>query len=181
MHTHCFSPRSIDVLDDYYTEYLLKAYETILQQHSVIECVTDTFERISTIGYSGTKLGSSDSRLERSSFILASWCGQYSGSIETDSFDLHPGVIDFFIKQTITIDGRQESLCLAKVRWFQRHPERHRIGRPHLIWCRKLFEMEGPCTFIPIQRMHSQFVAAYDVIDKERVLIVCHLQRKLYG
>lgn len=177
----CFSPRSIDVLDDDYTEYLLKTYETILPQQSVIECVTDTFERISTIGYSGTKLGSSDSRLERSSFILASWCGQYSGSIETDSFDLRPGVIDFFLKQTIKIDGKQESLCMAKVRWFQRHPERHRIGRPHEIWCRNLFEMEGPCTFIPIQRIHSQFVAAYDVIDKERVLIVCPLQRKLYG
>ena len=61
----CFSPRAIDVLDDDYTEYLLKAYETILPRHSVIECVTDTFERIGTIGYSGTKLGSSDSRLER--------------------------------------------------------------------------------------------------------------------
>ena len=70
---------------------------------------------------------------------------------------------------------------MAKVRWFQRHPERHRIGRPHEIWCRNLFEMEGPSTFIPVQRIHSHFVAVYDVIDRERVLIVCPLQRKLYG
>ena len=134
-----------------------------------------------TVGYAGVKLGSIDCRLERSSYILASWCGEDGYTIQKEEFKLRPGVISYFLKQNILVDGEYKTFILAKVRWFQRHPARDRIGRPHEVWCKSSYVVGGPVSFIPIQRILSQFVTAYETVDGETVLVVCPLQRKLYN
>ena len=123
-------PRVIDKLHNAYAEFLKEVYETILPPGTVIEGVTEMFERNSTIGYSGVRLGSHDSRLDRSSFILASWCGNDGSNIQMDSFDLRPGAIDYFLHQSVLVNGKYQSFYMARVRWFQRHPFRNRLGKP---------------------------------------------------
>ena len=103
--------RVIDTLHDTYAEFLKEVYETILPPGTVIEGVTEMFERNGSNGYSGVRLGSHDSRLERSSFILASWCGNDGSNIQMDSFDLRPGVIDYFLNQKC-LSKREVSVVL---------------------------------------------------------------------
>lgn len=90
-----------------------------------------------------------------------------------------PGVIDYFIKQNVSVNGHYETCILAAVRWFQEHPSRHSLGAPVEVWCKDLFEREGDATFIPVQRIHGKFIPAIDLINGEHVLVVCPLARKL--
>ena len=48
------------------------------------------------------------------------------------------------------------------------------------VWCKDLFELEGETTFIPVKRVHGRFVPVFGVIQREHVLVVCPLPRKLH-
>lgn len=61
------------------------------------------------------------SRADRSAFVLGRWC-KLGGAIDTSGSDLRPGVIDYFIKQNVSVNGHYETCILAAVRWFQEHP-----------------------------------------------------------
>ena len=52
-----------------------------------------------------------------------------------------------------------------------------KIGAPHEVWCKGLFELEGSASFIPVQRIYSKFIPAYDTVDREQVLVVCQIPR----
>lgn len=97
----------------------------------------------------------------------------------TPGSDLKPGVIDYFIKQNVSVNGHYETCILAAVRWFQEHPSRHSLGAPVKVWCKDLFKREGDATFIPVQRIHGKFIPAIDLINGEHVLVVYPLARKL--
>ena len=91
-----------------------------------------------------------------------------------------PGIIQFFMEQTIKVNGQPVPCILAFVRWFQSHPSRHSLGAPVEVWCKDLFELEGEATFIPVKRVHGRFVPVFGVIQREHVLVVCPLPRKLH-
>ena len=136
------------------------------------------FERYSSCMFHSDLFGSRKSRSDRSAFILARWC-KLGGSVDITGSDLRPGVIDFFIKQNVKVNGEYVSCVLAAVHWYQSHPARDSLGAPVEVWCKDLFELEGEASFIPIQRIHGKFVPAFDNIQREHVLVVCPLPRKL--
>ena len=92
---------------------------------------------------------------------------------------MRPGVIDYFMKQNVQVNGHYVTSVLASVRWFQAHPSRYSLGAPVEVWCKDLFEPEGESTFIPIQRISGKFIPAIDILQDEHVLVVCPLTRKL--
>ena len=47
------------------------------------------------------------------------------------------------------------------------------------VWCKDLFELEGEATFIPVKRVRGRFAPVFGVIQREHVLVVCPLPRKL--
>ena len=173
----CCGPFQRDSLDHSLLLSLKKCYRKIfsnLEESSV----TVNFEKYAACRFSGDRFGSLKSRTNRSSFILARWC-TLGGKIDCFGSDLRPGVIDYFMKQNIVVNGRYVQCIMAAVSWFQPHPARHLLGVPVEVWCKDLFEMEGEATFIPVQRIHGKFTPAFDIVERERVLVVCPLPRKL--
>ena len=43
-----------------------------------------------------------------------------------------------------------------------------------------MFEPYGPASFMPVQRIHNQFVSCKIELDDEHVIVVCPLPRKMY-
>ena len=77
----------------------------------------------------GERYGSLDSRSERSSYIIAPWVG-VNGNIDPTTCDARPGVVSYYVKQNVFLDGEWRTLIMARVNWFQEHPERQgcRVG-----------------------------------------------------
>lgn len=173
----CCGPCSRDTIDPDVLSHLKKCYKTIFDKLDE-NSVTCHFQRYACCKFNGDLFGSQMSRGDRSAFVLARWC-KLGGVIDTSGSDLRPGVIDYFIKQNVSVNGHYETCILAAVHWFQEHPSRHSLGAPVEVWCKDLFEREGDATFIPVQRIHGKFIPAIDLINGEHVLVVCPLARKL--
>lgn len=108
---------------------------------------------------------------------MARWCS-LDGCVDSNGIDLRPGVVDYYLQQIVEVNDQRFTCVMAAVRWFTVHPQRHKLGAPTEVWCRRIFELEGSASFIPVQRIFCRFVPAYDVIDGERVLVVCPVPRK---
>ena len=174
----CCVPHHRDCLGDEFLPHLKKCYTSIFDDVDE-ESITGHFKRFALCTFSGDKYGSSLSRGDRSSYILARWCA-LGGKIDTSGSDLRPGIIQFFMEQTIQVNGQPVPCILAFLRWFQSHPSRYSLGAPVEVWCKDLFELEGEATFIPVKRVHGRFVPVFGVIQREHVLVVCPLPRKLH-
>lgn len=108
---------------------------------------------------------------------MAKWCGR-SAAID-DSSCLRPASIAYFIKHAVQINGSMKAHIFAVVHWFEYHPSRYLLGDPVELWC-QLHESLGPASFLPIQRIHSKFVAAIDKFDEETLLVVMPLSQKVF-
>ena len=173
----CCGPSSRDCFDASDLCHLKQCYSAIFNGVDE-DSVTPYFERFAACKFNGDQLGSSKSRSDRSAFITARWC-KLGGTIDSSGADLRPGVVDFFMKQNVIVNGQYLSCILASVHWFQAHPSRHALGAPVEVWCKDLFEPEGNASFIPVQRIHGKFIPALDIVEGENVLVVCPLPRKL--
>ena len=81
----------------------------------------------------GEKYGSSDSRLSRSSVILASWCG-VDGEINVKGDDIRPGIVRFFITFFLDVDGSKKQMTFAVVNWMQRVSHQHSLCPGVEVW-----------------------------------------------
>ena len=163
----CCGPHSRDTLCAEFLPHLRECYNAMFD--TVDEApITAPFNRYSSCKCSAQIYGSSLSRGDRSSFVLARWCA-LGGKIDSSGADLRPGIIDFFIEQNIKINGQIVCCLLAGVRWLQSHPLRHAIGAPVDVWCKDLYELEGGASFVPVQRLHGKFIPAFDIIQHEHV------------
>lgn len=104
----CCGPFSRDCLDGDTLVHLKKCYSAIFDEISE-ESVTTHFERFASCRFNGDLFGSSKSRGDRSAFILARWC-KSGGKIDDSGSDLRPGVVDFYMKQNVKVDGGYVSL-----------------------------------------------------------------------
>ena len=114
---------------------------------------------------------------------MAKWADQYDGNVNLDAADARPGIVMYFIKQTVTIDGRVCTFSFARVNWFQFHPSRFHCGASGVtpeVWCANVFDSFGASSFLPIQRIGDKFLPAYDKLAGENVLYVLPLSKKCY-
>ena len=125
----------------------------------------------------GERYGSSSSRLQRSSIVLASWCGP-EGEINTTGSDIRPGIIRYFVTFFIKIRERFVPVHFAFVHWWQRVP--YHFSPLVSLWCRNIFEPEGPACFLPVQRIVSKAVCAPVKVKNENVVAVIPHIRQLY-
>ena len=174
----CHGPHYRDCLGVESLPHLKECYRNIFDDVDE-SSITGHFNRYALCSFSGERYGSSLSRGDRSSYILARWCA-LGGKIDTSGHDLRPGVIEFFMEQIIRVNGQSVRCILAVVQWFQSHPSRYLLGAPVEVWCKDLFELEGGATFVPVKRLHGRFVPIFDVIQRENVMVVCPLARKLH-
>ena len=90
------------IINDYMLESLKLAVRQCLEVCT--DQITGSCYKVANLEMCGEKYGSSDSRLSRSSVILASWCGS-DGKINIRGDDIRPGVIRFFITFFLKFDG----------------------------------------------------------------------------
>ena len=99
------------------------------------------------------------SRLNRYSYVLARWAGRFDGLVDLELADERPGIIKYFVRQSITYDEHVHSFCFAFVRWFQYHPERFHCGTEGVVpevWCPIYpFRKSWPVFICP----HSTFIS----------------------
>ena len=76
--------------------------------------VTTHFENFASCHFNGNLFGSSATRSDRSSFVLARWCN-LGGFIDTSGSDLRPGMIDYFVKQNIKVGNQYVTCILAAI------------------------------------------------------------------
>ncbi|XP_028416158.1 uncharacterized protein LOC114539750 [Dendronephthya gigantea] len=169
-------PYSLESLDAEDLALITRVYMEIFDGLNV-ESVTTHFNRYAGVFFAGEYFGSLNSRGERSCYIMARWCS-LGGVIDKAGTDLRPGVIDYILEQSIEVNDNRVKCILAAVRWFSVHPQRHKLGSPTEVWCRNVWELDGCASFIPVQRIFCRFFLVYDVVDGERVLIVCPVPRK---
>jgi hypothetical protein len=68
---------------------------------------------------------------------------------------------------------------MAKVQWYKPHRLRNFYGYPVEVWDEQV-QLVGPATFMPIQRIRQQFVAAWPKINGECILAVSPIPLKVY-
>ena len=128
LHYICCSPYSSHSLDVASLTNLKNFFAAIFHVLDEVS-VTPHFDRYACFRFHGDLLGSTNSRGDRSAFIPARW-SSLGGSIDTSGSDLRPGVVEFFIKQNIQVNGQYVLCVVALVHWFQHHPSRYSLGAP---------------------------------------------------
>ena len=74
--------------------------------------VTTQFQQYACCRFNGDLFWSTMSRGDRSAFVLARWC-KFGGRIDTSGSDLRPGVINYFMKQNVSVNGHYVTCVLA--------------------------------------------------------------------
>lgn len=173
----CLPPSSLDCLLAHEVSYLKEMYKT-LNVDVQEESVSQSFEMFSAVEVGGEQYGSSTSRSIRSSYILASWVST-GGLVDTSASEPRAGCVKFYLRQNVCVAGEYKPFLLAYVMWYQNHPDKDYFGQPLQVCCKDLFEQLGPATFLPVQRIQSKFVPAFQRVKGEDVLVVCPMTRKI--
>lgn len=109
----CCGLYSRDSIDADILPHLKKCY-TIIFDGLDETSVTTHFQRYACCRFNGDLFGSRMSRGDRSPFVLARWC-KLGDAIDTSGSGLRPGVIDYFMKQNVSVSGHYVICILAAV------------------------------------------------------------------
>ena len=162
-------------MNEHYLDFLQESVRCILDINEYE--ISGSCSKYFAMEMCGEKYGSSNSRLSRSSVILASWCGSEGGILKNE-FTLRPGVIRFFITFFIKTDDQYKPVNFAFVHWFTSVP--YEYNRFASLWCRGMFEPEGPSSFLPVQRIHGKAICTQTKVRNEIVLAVIPHLRQLF-
>ena len=103
----------------------LKTCYDIFVPSVVTSSVSYMYESFANLDFWGNRIGSVKSRLEKSSVIMASWVKDH-GFIDVESADTRAGVVQYFFQQHVQTEHRGYiKLIMAKVNWYQLHPQHH--------------------------------------------------------
>ena len=144
--------------------------------------IPSLFDKYASVEFASECYGSRFSRLNCSSHVLARWAGRFDRMVDLELPGERPGIIEYFVRQSITYDEQSHTFCFAFVRWFQYHPQRFHCGTDGIVpevWCSNLFESLGPASFVPIQRLSRKFVAGYDKLALKMYYLSCPLGKRI--
>ena len=114
------SPHVIDQLDSDELRYIYEVYKIFFPGIS-LSMIPSLFDKYASVEFASECYGSRFSRLNRSSHVLARWAGRFDGMVDLELPDERPGIIEYFVRQSITYDEQSHRFAFAFVRWFQYH------------------------------------------------------------
>lgn len=185
---HSYPPMRTKVMDDSDYEDLKRMYQILLGNNDNIQdiYVPRTFLQTNTVEAYGEIYDSRSSPAPRASHIISSWF--FENSIVCDVNEFRPAVINYFMKHCIEVkhsngDLISETYLLASVSWFKPHGKRNNLHSPLEIWCKSVFEEDGPASFLPVGRISCRFCPIEGEVtlvgnQQEKVLVVNPLQQK---
>lgn len=149
--------------------------------------INSCFKQYSNIQISGRMFNSCMKKSSHNFISLALWDVDIFGrppsrlpqpDIQNRDEHVRPIEIHHFasISYTYTVDGTEidSSETFAVASWFSPHPNRYKLGKPADIWCKSVFEISGPHSFVPYYLIKSRCAYVFNRIDEldECVLIV---------
>ena len=183
---HCLEPFDLVgvsneiFLDESSIAYLIESYKVLYNQAANYQQISFYAKKHSKMKFGNNVYGSQQSQSKRSSFILAAWCGR-DGKVDINTVDLRPGRVLYYIKHCLTIGQNVVPHVFAFVQWYQHHSLQQNVVTTRMeTWCANLFEPFGPASFLPVQRIQSQFVAAFNSMNDEDTLYVCPIPQKTF-
>ena len=94
---------TIEKFDRDELSYMREVYE-IFFPHISSSMIPAFYDKYASVECAGEHYGSRFSRLNRSAYILAKWSDQYEGEVNRDTAELRPGVVLYYVRQTVKID-----------------------------------------------------------------------------
>lgn len=122
------------------------------------------------------------SRSRTLSGIMAAWCND-NGNIMSGlplPNDFRPGRVKFYMKHSLTLNGKVVPHILACVDWFM-PSESTVFKKPVTVWRKSHFAPPGPAVFLPVQRVAGKFAWAIFREGEENMLVVCPLHVKVFN
>lgn len=117
-----------------------------------------------------------DGRRSRFSRIIASWYDPSGICLDNQSF--RQGTIQRFLKHSITINGSIKQHLFAAVRWNVKYPYDLGYLLPIDVVYQERFEEPSFATFLPVQRIHSTYIAMTKIIGGSPVSVTIPIERK---
>jgi len=69
---------------------------------------------------------------------------------------------------------------MVKVSWFEEHPKKTSLIQPIEVWCSNFSVPLGPVSFMPVMSIHHFCIARPMEIDRERVLAINPMNKKIF-
>lgn len=156
----CPSNYKLSCLDSDDAMLLLAVYKFMYRDISIsLDDMSQLIEKFGHITIGTTVFGSKmETRSIRSARILASWHST-NGTVNLETFHLTPGIVRYFFKHTLNLEGKSIVHTFACMKWCKAVEDCYEIGNPTQIWSGKYHE-GGSSSFMPVQRIHSRYAWA---------------------
>lgn len=105
---------------------------------------------------------------------MASWAGD-DGEVDATT-PPRPGEVKFYFANCLSTDEGTIQHVFCCVQWFNKESLKDKYRRPVEVW-KPTYSSPGSATFLPIQRIHCKFAAAFDCIGGSQTIIVTPLMR----
>ena len=170
-------PYVIQKFDTVALGYLRTSYEVFLPEVDPLQ-IPELYKKHKNVQWLSEQLST---KTYQNNFlcVCAYWVGS-NGSIVTHCQNLCVGKVEYFFSQRIVVGTEYKEIIMLKISWFQEHPARTNIIEPVEIWCKSLFKPCGPASFMPVMRINQVCVACEITIDRETVLVINPVRRKLF-
>ena len=165
-------------------EFLKNMYNTLYPSVGVRSMdICNTCRSVKYVDIFGSVLGVKMGRSSRSSMIIAYWHKEDGQICSYDGMELtpRPGQIQKLIVHNVIINNKSCVHLLARVQWFSKPDEQifKHYGKPVEAWYSNVYDVEGPSTYIPVQRIRAKFVYAFENIRGKNVIVVMPRERFL--
>ncbi len=141
---------------------LMNCYKAMYPNNNIsIDDVYEICFKVNGLQLGSQRLSCSSSHESKKCVIMANWCDN-DGSITTQSEKQNVGQISYFLKHNLNLNGTIVTHFMCAVNWYDEFTEElftPGILSPSIIYrqCDRI--MQGPATFMPVQRIQS--VCAY--------------------
>ena len=165
-------------------EFLKNMYNTLYSSAEMRNMeVCKTCRSPKYVDIFGSVLGVKIGRSCRSSMIIAYWHKEDGQICSYNDMELtpRPGQIQKLIVHNVIIGNKSYVHLLARVQWFSKPDEQifKQFGKPVEAWHSNVYDVEGPSTYIPVQRIKAKFVYAFEKIRGKQVIAVMPRERFL--
>ena len=153
---------------------LTKMYKEIYRSAEIF-CYPTAW-KTNEVTFNDEVYGSAMSRSVRSSNIMAFWCGDDGNIQEYRNMysTARPGKILFYLKHTITVNGRFYDHVIAKVDWFKPFTSdrlKTYFGKPVMLYRYSLFERPNSALFMPVQRIFCKFAHSKTIVEFHNAIV----------
>ena len=182
-------PHTEQVLDDHQMNMLSFVY-TELYPSQIFHHIPPFVQRYGRVKLCHDIIGSDlpGQNNRKSSVIMAHWPGTGNQIRHGDYSRLRVGVVQYFLKHTVTVRTESRSgfqpheHVFAYVYWKKFHPESNWFGISAVV-CLNMFEPIGPPCFIPVQHIACRCAHVVHSVQisgiVERVFIACPIPIKM--